>query len=253
MRLKSVIIDDERHSRETLKNLVTEFCAEIDVLATASNVAEGVVAIKSHRPDLIFLDIELQSGTGFDILDRLPDQHFEVIFTTAFEQYALKAIKLSSLDYLLKPIDIDELVEAVEKARLAKDKTDYKQQLDTLLQILGPARAGSVQEKICLATTEGIEFVPIGNIAFCKAEGSYTTFVMTEGPNILVSKHLKEYEGILPCPPFMRVHKSYLVNLTQVKRYVKSDGGYILMNGGQAVGLSRGKKEAFIKVMENPS
>jgi len=249
MTLKSLIVDDEKHSRETLKNLVTEFCRDIDVLATASNVEEGVAAIKAYRPDLVFLDIELQTGTGFDILKELPEQHFEVIFTTAFEQYAIKAVKMSSLDYLLKPIDLDELIEAVEKAKQAKNKTDYKLQLDMLLQKLGSKQSGQKQQKICLSTTEGIEFVPLETIAFCKAEGSYTTFTLTDGPAILVSKHLKEYEYIFPSPPFMRVHNSYLVNLTHVKKYVKTDGGYILMNGGQTVALSRGKKEAFMEIM----
>ncbi|MCX2678442.1 LytTR family DNA-binding domain-containing protein [Galbibacter sp. EGI 63066] len=251
MILTSIIIDDEKHSRETLKKLIFEFCEDIEVLATASNVKEAVATIKAHRPDLVFLDIELQTGTGFDVLEQLSDQHFEVIFTTAFEQYAIKALKMSSLDYLLKPIDIDELIEAVEKAKHIKNKTDYKKQLETLLQNLKVTQAKHKQQNICLSTTDGIEFLPVQNIAFCKSEGSYTQFILTDNTTILVSKHLKEYEKLLPYPPFMRVHNSYLINLSEVKKYIKTDGGYILMNGGQPVSLSRTKKDDFLKAMEN--
>src|SRR5690606_4029541 len=138
-----------------------------------------------------------------------------------------------------------------EKAKKAKNKTNYKKQLDTLLQNLNPAQSEQRPQKICLATADDIEFVAIENIAFCKAEGSYTKFVLTNNSSVLVSKHLKEYENLLPCPSFMRVHNSYLINLSEVKKYVKTDGGYILMNGGQAVTLSRGKKEVFLRRMEN--
>lgn len=247
MTLKAIIVDDEKHSRETLKNLVIEFCEDVEVLSTESTINDAVLAIKTLKPDLLFLDIELQTGTGFDILDQLESIDFEVIFTTAFEQYALKAVKFSSLDYLLKPIDLEELQKAVEKAKKIKDKNIYSKQLETLIHNLKQPQPNN--NKICLATADGYEFINVEEIMYCKAEGSYTTFKLTNGTNLLVSKHLKEYENLLVEQHFMRVHNSFLINLNEVKKYVKADGGYILMNNGETVSISRNKKEIFFKTM----
>lgn len=247
MNLRAIIVDDEKHSRETLKSLVTEFCADVEVLTTASTITEAILAIKTLQPDLLFLDIELQTGTGFDILNQLGDVNFEVVFTTAFEQYALKAVKFSSLDYLLKPIDLEELQKAVAKARKIKDKNVYSKQLETLLHNLKQQQPNN--NKICLATADGYEFINVEEIMYCKAEGSYTTFKLTNGTNLLVSKHLKEYENLLTDQHFMRVHNSFLINLNEVKKYVKADGGYILMNNDEPVSISRSKKDDFFKVM----
>src|SRR5690606_6292825 len=158
------------------------------------------------------------------ILTQLTEINFEVIFTTAFDQYAIKAVKFSSLDYLLKPIDLEELQQAVEKAKQAKNKVEYNQQLKTLLQNIKQPKLS----KICLATSEGFEFINTETILYCEAGGSYTTFVLSEGKKLLVSKHLKEYESLLTDSHFMRVHNSYLINLKEVKKFVKSDGGYIV-------------------------
>lgn len=247
MNLKAIIVDDEKHSRETLNNLVIEFCEDVEVLTTASNIEDAVLAIKTLKPDLLFLDIELQTGTGFDILEQLNDVNFEVIFTTAFEQYALKAVKFSSLDYLLKPIDLDELQKAVEKAKKIKDKNIYSKQLETLIHNLKQQQP--INNKICLATADGYEFINVEEIMYCKAEGSYTSFKLINGINLLVSKHLKEYENLLTDQYFMRVHNSFLINLNEVKKYVKADGGYILMNNGEPVSISRSKKDDFFKIM----
>ncbi|MEH6764888.1 MAG: LytTR family DNA-binding domain-containing protein [Aequorivita antarctica] len=247
MNLKAIIVDDEKHSRETLNNLVIEFCEDVEVLTTASNIEDAVLAIKTLKPDLLFLDIELQTGTGFDILEQLNEVNFEVIFTTAFEQYALKAVKFSSLDYLLKPIDLDELQKAVEKAKKIKDRNIYSRQLETLIHNLKQQQP--INNKICLATADGYEFINVEEIMYCKAEGSYTSFKLINGINLLVSKHLKEYENLLTDQYFMRVHNSYLINLNEVKKYVKADGGYILMNNGEPVSISRSKKDDFFKIM----
>ncbi|SRX74556.1 LytR/AlgR family response regulator transcription factor [Aequorivita antarctica] len=247
MNLRAIIVDDEKHSRETLNNLVIEFCEDVEVLTTVSNIEDAVLAIKTLKPDLLFLDIELQTGTGFDILEQLNEVNFEVIFTTAFEQYALKAVKFSSLDYLLKPIDLDELQKAVEKAKKIKDRNIYSKQLETLIHNLKQQQP--INNKICLATADGYEFINVEEIMYCKAEGSYTSFKLISGINLLVSKHLKEYENLLTDQYFMRVHNSYLINLNEVKKYVKADGGYILMNNGEPVSISRSKKEDFFKIM----
>lgn len=247
MSLRAVIVEDEKHSRETLKNLVEEFCVNIEVIGLAASVSEAIEIIKLKKPDVIFLDIELQTGTGFDVLEQVTHLDFEVVFTTAFEQYAIKAVKFSSLDYLLKPIDLDELQRAVEKAQNKKNQTTYKKQLETLMLNLKQKKPSL--NKICLATADGFEFINVDTIVYCKAEGSYTAFILKDNSKLLVSKHLKEYENLLLEQDFMRVHNSFLINLKEVKKYVKADGGYIIMNNNDTVNVSRSKKDDFIKVM----
>lgn len=245
MNLRAIIVEDEKHSRETLKNLLEKFCEGVEVVAMAASVKEALDIIPQGKTDVVFLDIELQSGTGFDILTQLPEINFEVIFTTAFDQYAIKAVKFSSLDYLLKPIDLEELQQAVEKAKKIKNRIEYTQQLKTLLQnIKQPSLS-----KICLSTSEGFEFINTSEILYCEAGGSYTTFVLITAKKLLVSKHLKEYETLLLDNHFMRVHNSYLINLKEVKKYVKSDGGYIVMNNNDIVSISRNKKDEFLEAM----
>ncbi|WP_298903330.1 LytTR family DNA-binding domain-containing protein [uncultured Psychroserpens sp.] len=248
MSLKAVIVEDEKHSRETLKNLLEEFCIDIKVVGMAGSVDDAVETIKTTKPDVIFLDIELQTGTGFDVLQQVPHLNFEVIFTTAFEQYAIKAVKFSSLDYLLKPIDLEELQNAVSKAQTKKNQDIYKKQLETLM--LNLKQRKPQLNKICLATSDGIEFIEVNDILYCKAEGSYTAFILNNSEKLLVSKHLKEYENLLLEQDFMRVHNSYLINLKEVKKYVKADGGYIIMKNNDTVSISRSRKEDFIKLMQ---
>ncbi|RYC50930.1 LytR/AlgR family response regulator transcription factor [Flagellimonas olearia] len=248
MTLKVIIIEDEKHSRETLKSMLEEFCKDVKVIATASSVSEGVKVLSVYSPDVVFLDIELQSGLGFDVLTQIKDPSFEVIFTTAFEKYAIKAIKFSSLDYLLKPIDLSELQDAVEKARNRMDTNVYRQQIDTLMQSL--SKENHRQEKICLATTAGMEFIAIEEIVLCKADGSYTSFVLRNENTLMVSKHLKEYENLLGDYQFMRVHNSYVINLNEVKKYVKSDGGYIIMSNDMHVSISPRKKDELMEAMK---
>ncbi|MEM9646980.1 MAG: LytTR family DNA-binding domain-containing protein [Bacteroidota bacterium] len=248
MILNVVIVEDEKKSRETLKALLEEFCKDVKVIGMASNVDEAVKVLSVMSPDVVFLDIELQTGQGFDVLDRIKDPTFEVIFTTAFEKYAIKAIKFSSLDYLLKPIDLDELKQAVEKARNRMDTNVYRQQIDTLMQNL--SKETYKQEKICLATTGGMEFIAIEDIVLCKADGSYTSFVLKNKNKLMVSKHLKEYEALLGEHQFMRVHNSYVINLKEVKKYVKADGGYIMMSNDMHVSLSPRKKDELMEAMK---
>jgi len=247
--LRVVIVEDEIHSREALKSLLMEFCEGIEIAGMAADVETAVSLIKQTTPDLLFLDVELQTGTGFDVLDQLHEVNFEIVFTTAFEQYAVKAIKLSSLDYLLKPIDIEELQRAVEKASVKKDEVVQKQKLEALMSNLGSAG----KKKICLATSDGIEFINIQDIVYCEANGSYTNFHLTNGTTILVSKNLKEYETILSDQNFMRVHNSFLINLTEVKKFVKSEGGYILMKNNAQISISQKKRDEFLERMSSIS
>ncbi|AUC14926.1 DNA-binding response regulator [Tenacibaculum sp. SZ-18] len=249
MSIKAIIVDDERHSRETLEKLLDSFCKDISVIKSVDNIKDAIQAINLVKPDVIFLDIELQEGTGFDILTEIDSINFEVIFISAFEHYALKAIKYSSLDYLLKPIDSDELIIAVEKLK-RKDNIVYKKQLEALLHNL---QHHTKLSKICLATSGGIEFVAIDNIIYCKADGSYTTFYLKNKSTIIVSKHLKVYENLLVDHQFMRIHNRFLINLREVEGYMKSDGGYILMSNQDHLSISNNKKDTFLSVMNQLS
>jgi len=243
--MKAVIVEDEMHNREALRNLLIEFCEDVEVAGVASSVAEAVEVIRKIKPDIIFMDIELQVGTGFDVLAQITDLDLDVIFTTAFEHYAIKAIKFSSLDYLLKPIDIDELQGAVAKARARIHESTHKQQLEVLLSNIG----AKSMKKICLATADRIEFVRVEEIILCEASGSYTNVYLKDKRKIMVSKHLKEYETLLGDEKFMRVHNSFLINLNEVKQFVKSEGGYILMNDNQQVSISPKKRDEFFARM----
>ncbi len=245
--IRVVIVEDEKHSRETLKNLLTEFCTDVEIAGMAGSVEEARAVITETRPDLIFLDIELQTGTGFDVLNSLSDLHFEVVFTTAFEHYAIKAIKFSSLDYLLKPIDITELQQAVEKAKGKMNDAHKREKLEVLLENVKARPDG--ERKICLATQESIEFINIKEILYCEASGSYTQFYLKGGAKLLVSKNLKEYENMLTEHGFMRVHNSFLINLREVKSLVKSEGGYILMNNNSQISISPKKRDEFMEKM----
>lgn len=245
--LRVVIVEDEKHSRETLKNLLQEFCEGVEVVGMAGSVKEGIEQLNNTQPDVVFMDVELQPGTGFDVLQGVNELNFEIVFTTAFEQYAIKAIRFSSLDYLMKPIDLSELQQAIEKVKQKKDEDQYKQQLEVLMANFTDRKPEG--KNICLSTAEGIEFVRIQEIMHCEASGSYTKFVFKDGKELLVSKHLKEYQQLLDEYDFMRVHNSFLINLREVKRFVKSEGGYILMNNDAMISISAGKRDEFMEKM----
>ncbi len=236
------------HSRETLKHFVQDFCPDVTLCGMAATVGEALPLIRQLKPDLLFLDIELQTSTGFDLLRQLPDLEFDVIFTTAFEQYAIQAIKFSSLDYLLKPIDILELQTAVAKAVNKQGKHQSKLRLEHLLENL-ETRTSTGPGRICLSTSDGLEFVELSEILYCEANGSYTNFFFCDGRKTVVSKHLKEYESLLSDYSFMRVHNSYLINLREVQRYIRTDGGYILMKNNATISISPKRRDEFLNRM----
>ncbi len=245
--LQVVIVEDEPHSRETLRNLLTEFCPDVEIAGTAGTVGEGIKTIKKYHPDLVFLDIVLQEELGFDLLKKMQFLDFEVIFTTAYEHYALKAIKFSAIDYLLKPIDFEELQEAVDKVARRKEASIQNLKLFHLLQNFKNKQTD--QDIITLATSEGLEFIKVSEIIRCEADGSYTRFFLKDQRELMVSRHLKEYENLLSEYNFFRVHQSSLINLGEVKKYVRSEGGYIVMNDNSLVNIAQKKKEEFFQVM----
>lgn len=249
MILDLVIVEDEKNSREGLKNLLEEFCPDTRVVGMAASAEEGIELIKRTQPDLVLLDIEMQTATGFDLLEKLDSIEFDVIFTTAYEQYALKAIKFSALDYLLKPIDVNELTNAINKVREKRKSPSANEQVELLLKNLKLENPNS--HKITLSTSEGMVFIPVVEIIRCEAQGAYTTFFLKSGKKILVSKNLKEYETLLSEYKFFRIHNSHLINLAEVERYIKSDGGYVVMKDGSQAAISNTRKEEFLELMKN--
>ncbi|MCA6361417.1 MAG: response regulator transcription factor [Bacteroidetes bacterium] len=243
--ITAVIVEDETKSREVLETLVKTNCPDVQVVATADAVASGVELIRKVNPKLVFLDIEMADGSGFDLLEQLPQAGFDVIFTTASDQHALRAIKYSAIDYLLKPIDGDELKAAVDKIVKKQSGNDNLENLKFLLQNF---RMPSEQyTKITLPTGNAYEIVNVKDIIRCEADGSYTSFFLESKKKLLVSASLKHYEDLLPENDFIRVHHHHLININHVVRYLKTDGGYAVMTDGSQIEISRRKKDAFLQ------
>ena len=246
---KAIIIEDEARSRELLYDLVTANCPEVEVVAQTGTIDEAITLIRAHQPHLLFLDIELQTGTGFEILQQITNLSPAVIFTTAYDHYAIRAIKFSAADYLLKPIDIDELKEAVSKVAGRSAET-HQRMMASLIQNLSELQHRG-QPTLTLSLANELEFVPLQNIVRIEAAGAYSTFYLTCGRNIMVSKNLKEYELLLTGHQFMRIHNSHIINLNEIKRMLKTDGGYAVMSDDFPVMISPKKKEAFLQSMNN--
>jgi two-component system LytT family response regulator len=226
---------------------VEEYCPTVQVVAMAASVEEAIEAVNTRKPDLLFLDIELHTGTGFDVLQGVAYRNFSVIFTTAYDHYAVKAIKFSAVDYLLKPIDVDELQAAVQKVSEKMQNNTSQQTLQLLLKNL--QKPADTDFSITLATSEGLEFVPLQQIIRLEASGPYTHFYMKGGKKIMVSKNLKEYELLLGDHQFFRVHNSHIINMKEVKRMIKTDGGYAVMNDDSMITISPKKKDEFMQQM----
>jgi len=241
--INCIIVDDEPKSRESLKILLEDFCQNVAVKALCQDVAEAVDAIQLHKPDVVFLDIHLQRETGFDLLTRLNDVNFEVIFTTAYSEYAIKAFKFSAIDYLLKPIDIEELKRALGKVEKRMSDTIS----DRLKQLIQNLKAPSTENyKLALPTSDGLVFVKVNDILYCEASSNYTLIFTSDGKKHVVSRTLKEYEDMLSEHNFFRIHNSYLINLNAIKKYVRGEGGYVVMANDQSLDVSKRKKEAFL-------
>ena len=248
--MKTIIVEDEAKSREMLRKMVEMFCPEARIAGVAESVPAAVKLIKEVQPDIILLDIELHPDKCFDIFPQLDNLDFEVIFTTAYKDYAIEAIKYGALDYLLKPIDMDELKAAIGKAAGKRSQSRENLTLKKFLQDFRPA-GGSSNRKIGLATSDGIIYAEVSQMVRCEAKGPYTHIFFKDGKKITTSKNLKEYELSLKEHQFFRVHNSHLINLAEVRKYVKADGGYVEMADGSEVPVSGSHKEAFLDEMKN--
>lgn len=246
MLLNVIIVDDEKDALESLDLMLNEYCSDIKVIGKINSVIEAIKEIQLKKPDLVFLDVEMPHGTGFDILDSIPDRTFEVIFVTAYNHYAIKALKASAIDYIMKPTDIDELISAVNKVREKLTKTRSTGNTSTTTthsQIL------QLPKKVGIHTAEGLEFVNDSDIVRIEADGSYSLIFLENSKKILSSKNLKEFQNILNDTVFFRAHHSHLLNLHKVKKYIRNEN-IVEMHDGSRINISRRNKEAFILQME---
>lgn len=244
--LKAVLIDDEAHCLNTLGILLNEYCPDVEITDRCRSGAEGLQAIEKSTPDLLFLDIEMPAMNGFEMLERFSQVPFALIFTTSYDQYAIKAIRFSALDYLLKPIDPTELVRAVKKVQ-AQRHLPLAEQFQMLLRQVQHKEPQLT--KIAVPTVEGFELIPAGQVTRCEADDNYTHLFLKNKTKITACRTLKEMEAQLqPFSFFVRVHHSYLVNLNEVTRYVRGEGGYLVMSDGSTVNVSRSRKEALLKL-----
>ncbi len=244
--IKAVVIDDEKDSREILAGYLSKYCQDVVVSGFGESVSTGLEAIHRHKPDIVFLDIEMPYGNGFDLLEQANNVAFETVFVTAFDNYAIQALNQSAAYYLLKPIDIDELVKAVEKIRKEKDAGNYTQHARILLENI---RTGS-QQKIMLPTLEGFEIVAINTILYCEAVDNFTRFYFENSAPLLICRTLKYFEEILKDHRFLRIHRSHLINPDYVIRYSKGKGGSVTMKNNQELEISANKKKEFLDLFE---
>jgi len=242
--LKAIIVDDEPYCCESLSTLLERFCPEVKISAICHSGQEALTALQEIKPHLVFLDIEMPYMNGFELLERLPDIDFELIFTTSYDQYAIKAFRFSALDYLLKPIDREELQKAVKKV-VDRKHSPLPQQLEILLQKINQPNIPI--QRIALPTMEGLQLVPVSSIISCSSDGNYTVFLMKGKQKIVASRPLKEVEEMLTEHSFFRVHHSYIVNMNEIDKFIKTDGGYLIMSDGSSVDVSRSKKEMLLK------
>lgn len=241
--IKAIIVDDEPNCCKTLSILLNRYCPEVEVTGTYYNGIEALQAISTKSPDVVFLDVEMPKMNGFEMLEKLSSVNFHLIFTTSYDQYALKAFRFSAIDYLLKPVDREELQKAIKK--VTERSMPIADQLQILLQKVN--HPGNPVNKIALPTMEGLQMVLVESILYCESDDNYTILILKNNTKLVVSRTLKEVEEMLQEHSFVRVHRSYLVNINEIEKYIKGEGGYLLMTNGAMVDVSRNKKELLLR------
>ncbi len=252
MQIRAVLIDDEPAGRDALELMLRRHCPSVEVVGSTTSFETGLELVERISPDLLFLDIEMPYGSGFDLLDQFPDPAFETIFTTAYAQYAYQAFRVQALDYLLKPVLPRALIESVQRAekRLLERRAldaENNDSLENLLSVLVDKSMHS--NRVALRTADSIEFIQVKDIIRCEAEKSYTVFFLVAGQKLVISKNLSEFEETLSAFHFLRVHHSHLINVAHIRRYVKSDGGYLIMSDGSEIVLPRRRKDELIRAI----
>lgn len=246
--IRCILIDDESNSLEMMEWLLKTYCPQVKVEAMCNSAESGIEAINKYKPDLVFLDIEMPHMNGFDMLEKFDKLFFDVVFCTAYDQFAIKAFKYSALNYLLKPVDPDDLKETIRRIE-EKKVIPSREQLELLMQGIRNTQKPTVS-RIALTTGEGLLFVTTSDILYCTADSNYTSVVLKGGKKILVSKVLKDIDEALQGPDFFRIHNSYLINLNHISKYVRGDGGYVVMADGVTVSISRSKRQEFMELFE---
>ncbi len=246
--IKAVIIDDEQTSRDILRNYISKYCKDVSIEGEAENISIGYELINKVSPDLVFLDVEMPKGNGFDLLEKFEDINFETIFVTAFDNYAIQAFNYSAAHYILKPVSIDELVAAVEKIKKIKAKEEGSVQTKVLMENIKPEN--KLNQKIVLPTQDGFEVVQMQDVVHCEAYDNFTNFYFLNRPKMMICRTLKYYEELLNDMGFLRVHKSHLINVNHVVKYNKGKGGQVTMSDKTMIDVSPNKKEDFMKVFK---
>jgi two-component system LytT family response regulator len=242
--IKAIIIDDEQNCIDSLLFDLQKHCKEVDILETCTNPKQGILAIKKHKPDLVFLDVQMPWMSGFEMLELMDKIDFVIIFTTAFDQFAAKAFRISAIDYLLKPIHINDLKDAIRKAT---EKILKNSGTDNITNLLQNIKKPEVNQRIAVPGREGYEFIEAGNIIYAKAEGSYTHIFLNDKRKLIVSKTLSDIEEMLPTEHFQRIHHSTLVNLSHVTHLFKTDGGFVVLDNGEKLVVSKSKKDSLME------
>lgn len=243
--IKTIIIDDEKPCRDSLRSLINARCDNLKIVDEAGTVNRGKQSIINHNPGLVFLDVELPDGTGFDLLDSLETINFKIIFVSAFERYVINAFRFSALDFLFKPVETEKLISAVSRVYDKNFYKSFEQRIELLIKNLQGFN------KIALPTMKGYTFIELKEIVRCESESNYTWFVLNSSERILVSKSLKEYDDLFSQQGFFRTHKSHLINLKHVSKYQKGGGGSIIMADGSSVDVSKRKKEELLDILLN--
>ncbi|MBN1186025.1 MAG: response regulator transcription factor [Bacteroidales bacterium] len=249
--IRTLIIEDELPILENIQATLEKYCPNIEIVAVASNLADARSAIEEQGPELVLSDINLPDGTTFDMLGQLHEINFKIIFITAYEEYAIRAIKYSALDYLVKPIDPKELISAVDKADKSIEVEDSRIKLSALM--LNIKDYADKLKKIVLKTSKSIFLVDVQDIIYCNSDGPYTEFFLDDGRKILVSKGIKEYEDLLKDAGFLRVHQSYIVNLNYIDRYERYDGGCLILKKGKEIPVSHRKRDKLLQLLNTIS
>ena len=246
--IKAILIDDEAKARRILEALLKEYCTDVEIVATAADVPSGVIAINQHKPDVLFLDVEMPGYTGFQLLDFFRDIDFDIVFTTAHSDYAVQAFRVSAIDFLLKPIQISELIAAVDKVKAKQGQNKER------LSVLKENFKDNAVKKLALPVAEGLLFADTDTLTHLEADGAYTHFHFDDGRKVVVSKKIKEFEDALSQQNnFFRTHRSYIINLKKMKQYVKQEGGYVLLENEIQIPLARERKTEFLAVIEKIS
>ena len=243
--MKTIIVDDESSGRKTIRSFISKYAKNLNIVAEADSVSTGLLAINKHQPEVVFLDVRMNDGTGFNLLEQISNVTFQVIFVTAYEEHAIKAFKHSAVDYLLKPLDPDDFIASVSKLKKDTKLEEIEKKVEALIQ------NNHRIEKIALPTLSGLNMIKIKDIVHCESDNNYTNFHLINGSKLLVSRTLKEFDEILSPEGFYRTHKSHLVNIKYITEYIKGEGGIVKLENGDHIEVSRRRKEGLIKLLSN--